>query len=63
MSYYRQMSQCDNCKKIYRSDYFPTLHSQNLGSMVCGKCGCRDRFIRIIAKPKLFGLLGWRIKK
>lgn len=63
MCYYREMLQCDNCKKIYRSDYFPTIHSCKLGSMVCGKCGCRNRFISIVAKPKLFGLLGWRIKK
>ena len=63
MSKYRAVHKCDKCGKIYRSDYWPMFYAGTIGSMVCGKCGTRNKFVRVIAKPKLFGLLGWKEAK
>lgn len=52
---YREVHKCDNCGKVYRTDYFLSMRFN-----VCRKCG-RCCLCRCIGKPKLFGLRGWEI--
>lgn len=59
MSTYRLVNQCKKCKKVYRSYAKCNKHAVEL----CPKCGSVDTIKVIIAKPKLFGLMGWKIKK
>lgn len=62
MSHFREILQCAECGKIYRSFFFPTLHSINKYAAVCGRCGAKNKLNYVAAKPKLFGLKGWEIK-
>lgn len=59
MSRYRLVYQCKKCKKVYRS----YAKCNKRGVELCPKCGSVDRIETIIAKPKLSGLMGWKIKK
>lgn len=59
MREYRIVYQCRKCKKVYRRYAKCNIRAVEL----CPKCGSVDRIEAIIAKPKLFGLLGWKIKK
>ena len=63
MSKYRTVHKCATCGKIYRFEYWPNLYSGDIGHKVCGRCGTRDAFYKVIAKPRLFGLLGWKEKE
>lgn len=63
MSHYREVVQCKKCGKIYRTFYFPSLHSYYGRGFTCGKCGWHNYFTIVSAKPKLFGLKGWEPKK
>lgn len=63
MPKYRLVHKCDVCGKIYRSEYWPNFYAGNLVTMLCGRCGSINSFVRVAAKPKFFGLLGWTEKK
>lgn len=65
MSYFRIVHQCDGCGKIYRSEYWPTIHNGGIigAAMVCGKCGSMGKIMEIVAKPRFFGFGGWTIAK
>lgn len=56
MSSYRLVYRCPNCGKIYR-------WRRSMGHLAapCKRCGCRDNFDIISAKPKLLGLRGWAL--
>lgn len=65
MSYYRYVLRCPYCKKIYANDC--PLISYAISPYhisLCPKCGEESgSFEKIVAKPKLFGLLGWKVKE
>lgn len=62
MSHYRYVHQCDKCKKVYSRYNYITLNDLFLYG-VCPKCGAEGKILRVIARPKLFGLRGWEIKE
>lgn len=62
MSRYQRAYQCDECKKVYSRDKFIWINDLYLYG-ICPKCGCEGKICKVVAKPKLFGLLGWDIKE
>ena len=62
MSKYQLAYQCDKCKKVYsRYRFICILDLYVYG--ICPKCGHKGRICDVVAKPKLFGLLGWIVKE
>lgn len=61
MSNYRYVYQCGACKKVYSKGRFIMLNDLYLYG-ICPKCGTKGRIFQVIAKPKLFGLRGWKVK-
>lgn len=62
MSKYQLAYQCDKCKKVYSKDTFIWINDLYLYG-ICPKCGSKGRICKVIAKPKLLGLLGWKVKE
>lgn len=62
MSHYREVLQCKQCGKIYRTSYFISLHAVHAYDNICGKCGAKNKIKYVTAKPILFGLKGWVVK-
>lgn len=62
MSKYQIAHQCDKCKKVYSNYRFIRINDLYLYG-VCPKCGCKGWIRKLVAKPKLFGLLGWIVKE
>ena len=62
MNHYRYAHQCDACKKIYSNYRFITIYDLYLYG-ICPKCGTKGKIFKVVAKPKLFGLRGWKIKE
>ena len=60
MSHYRTVYRCEVCGKIYRSRYLPSVYVDRGYDLLCGRCGSY-RVRRAIAKPKMFGLKGWKV--
>ena len=58
MSGYRFAWQCKECKRVVRDHYEFHIY----GNVVCKKCGSLQ-WEECIAKPKLFGIRGWTVKK
>lgn len=65
MSRYRYVLRCPYCKKIYASEYLQVIYNLSAHSAsLCPKCGeASGSFEKVIAKPKLLGLLGWKVKE
>lgn len=59
---YRRVYQCKNCKKVY-TEYWKEICVVSRGIEMCHRCGSVGTFKRVIAKPKLFRLRGWKIKE
>ncbi len=62
MSHYRYIHQCQACNKVY-TNYSYQIHADLYFYGICPKCGTKGKFLRVVAKPKLFGLLGWIVKE
>lgn len=65
MCHYRYALRCPYCKKVYADDCYNAIHNLSRHSTsLCPKCGeVSGAFDRVVAKPKLFGLLGWEVKE
>lgn len=65
MSRYRYALRCPYCKKIYKYGYRQTIHNlSKYHTSLCPKCGEESgSFEEVVVKPKLFGLLGWKVKE
>lgn len=65
MSCYRYVLRCPCCKKIYADKYYQALHRlSKYTTSLCPKCGEESgSFEEVVAKPRLFGLLGWEVKE
>jgi len=65
MSHYRYVLRCPYCKKVYASEYLQALyHLSKYNTSLCPKCGeVSGSFEEVVAKPRLFGLLGWEVKE
>lgn len=65
MSRYRYALRCPYCKKIYANGYRQTIHNLSRHhTSLCPKCGEESgSFEEVVVKPKLFGLLGWKVKE
>ena len=62
MSKYQRAYQCDECKKVYSRDKYLWINDLYLYG-ICPKCGHEGLIHKVVAKPKLFGLLGWVVKE
>ena len=62
MSKYQLAHKCDKCKKVYSDYKFLRLVDMYIDG-ICPKCGCKGRIYKVVAKPKLFGMLGWKVKE
>lgn len=62
---YRYALRCPHCKKIYANEYLKAVYNlSRCSTSLCPKCGEESgSFDRVIVKPKLFGLLGWKVKE
>lgn len=65
MSKFRRVYRCNDCGKIYRSDYWLVVRG-SMSFFCCGECGnfgeIGQEFSKVSARPKLFGLCGWEIR-
>lgn len=64
MSRYRYVLRCPYCKKVY-DEYRKVIYDLSAyNTSLCPKCGeVSGSFEKVVAKPKLFGLLGWEVKE
>lgn len=65
MSRYRYALRCPYCKKVYANEYLQAIYNlSKYATSLCPKCGeVSGSFEKVVAKPKLFGLLGWDVKE
>ena len=65
MSRYRYVLRCPHCKKVYANEYLKALLALSpFQASLCPKCGeVSGSFEKVVARPKLFGLLGWEVKE
>ena len=65
MSRYRYALRCPYCKKIYANEYYNALYRlSEYNTSLCPKCGeVSGSFDRVVARPRMFGLLGWEAKE
>lgn len=60
---YRVALQCKHCKKVY-GEYACTVYKlSSWGISVCPNCGEIDELKTVVARPRLFGLLGYEVKE
>lgn len=65
MSKYRYVYKCEKCGKICRHTFSFRYYDNSCPLRwlstydVCPRCGAEDSMKEIVAKPKLFGVLGW----
>lgn len=62
MSKYQRAYQCDKCKTVYSRNKFEWINDLYF-YCICPKCGNEGRISKVVAKPKMFGLLGWKVKE
>lgn len=56
--------QCKHCKKVY-GEYFCIIYklSPYGKKRICPNCGEIDELRTVVARPRLFGLLGYEVKE
>lgn len=61
---YRYALRCPHCKKTYANEYRNIFYNlSKYHTSLCPKCGEESgSFEEVVVKPRLFGLLGWKVK-
>ena len=63
ISVYDLAWQCKHCKKVY-GEYACTVYKlRPYGKSICPNCGEIDKLRAVVARPILFGLLGYKVKE
>lgn len=60
---YRVALQCKRCKKVYGEYSCSIYRLSSWGRNVCPNCGEIDELKAVVARPRLFGLLGYEVKE
>lgn len=63
LSVYRVALQCKHCKRVYGEYSCAVYKLSSWGRSVCPNCGEIDELRTVVARPRLFGLLGYEVKE
>lgn len=55
--------QCKHCKKVYSEYACGVYRLCELDKNICPNCGEFDKLRIVVARPRLFGLLGYKVKE
>lgn len=60
---YRVAWQCKHCKMVYGEHSCTVYKLSSYGKSLCPNCGEIDKLRAVVARPRLFGLLGYKVKE
>lgn len=55
--------QCEHCKKVYSEHACDVYNLSPYDRYICPNCGEVDELKAVVARPRLFGLLGYEVKE